>query len=105
MAQLRQDYEQFTQRDAEVVVVGPEDANAFTRYWANEKLPFVGLPDPTHTVADLYQQEVNLLKFGRMPALLVVDKQGQVQYQHYGDSMRDIPPNDEILTLLDRLNE
>jgi peroxiredoxin Q/BCP len=39
-----------------------------------------------------------------MPALLVVDKQGCVRYAHYGRSMSDIPPNGEILDLLDILN-
>ena len=104
MAQLRQDYSQFVARGAEVVVVGPEDAPAFEQYWQKEQLPFVGLPDPRHTVADVYGQEVHLLKMGRMPALLVVDKQGQVRYQHHGDSMMDIPKNGEILALLDDLN-
>ena len=104
MAQLRRDYAGFTRRDAEIVVVGPEEARAFAWYWQSEKLPFVGLPDPTHRVADLYQQEVNLFKLGRMPLLLVIDKTGQVRYQHYGASMSDIPPNAEILAVLDRLN-
>jgi hypothetical protein len=39
-----------------------------------------------------------------MPALLVVDKEGSIQYQHYGDSMQDIPENSVVLNLLDRLN-
>jgi len=40
-----------------------------------------------------------------MPALIVIDKAGQIRYRHYGDSMRDIPANDEILSLLDQLNQ
>jgi hypothetical protein len=39
-----------------------------------------------------------------MPALLVVDKDGIIQYEHYGDSMQDIPENSTLLDLLDRLN-
>lgn len=66
-------------------------------------MPFVGLADPKHTVADAYNQQVNWLKLGRMPAVVVVDKAGQIRYTHYGDSMSDIPPNAEILTLLDEL--
>ena len=104
MAQLRQDYRQFVERGAEIVVVGPEDGPAFERYWQKEELFFIGLPDPDHTVANLYGQEVKLLKMGRLPALMVVDKEGWVRYQHYGQSMSDIPPNDEILALLDDLN-
>ena len=73
-------------------------------YWEKENLPFVGLADPEHNVAQEYGQEVKLLRMGRMPALVVVGKDGQVHYQHYGDSMRDIAPNEEVLAVLDNLN-
>ena len=105
MAQLRRDYQKFVDREAEVVVVGPENHQAFARYWQQEQLPFVGLPDPQHVVANLYGQQVKLLKLGRLPALVVVDKSGQVCYQHHGSSMSDIPPTDEILAVLDNLNQ
>jgi peroxiredoxin len=105
MAQLRQDYDEFVARDAEILVVGPDDRRAFQDYWSKEDLPFVGLADPTHTVALRYGQEVKLLKWGRMPALMIVDKASQVVYAHYGDSMSDIPPNHEILAVLDGLNQ
>jgi peroxiredoxin len=104
MAQLRQDCAEFTRRDAEVVVVGPEKAEAFAAFWSKEELPFVGLPDPTHSVLKLYGQEVRLFKLGRMPAQVIVDKQGQVRYAHYGDAMSDIPEDGELLALLDQLN-
>ena len=102
---MRQDYDEFVEREAEVVVVGPDGPRAFQRTWEKEGFPFVGLADPKHTVADLYKQEVNLPKLGRMPALTVVDKAGQIVYSHYGNSMSDIPENDELLFLLDALNE
>ena len=105
MAQLRQDYDEFVRRGAEVIAVGPEDAAAFARYWEKEQLPFVGLPDLKHTVLKRYGQKVKLFKLGRMPAQMIIDRQGQVRYIHYGHSMSDIPPNDEILTLLDDLNQ
>jgi peroxiredoxin len=105
MAQLRQDYDQFLARDAEVVVVGPEDRQSFQDYWQKERLPFVGLADPTHTVAKLYGQEVRLLKLGRMPALMVIDKAGIVRFQHHAGAMFDIPPNRQVLAILDGLNE
>ena len=104
MAQLRQGYEEFRARGAEVVVVGPEGAKAFSSYWEKHGLPFTGLPDPGHTVLKRYGQEVKLFKLGRMPAQVVVDKSGRVRYVHYGHSMSDIPPNEEILGLLDELN-
>ena len=105
MAQLRQDYQEFVERDAEVVVVGPDSEQAFKDYWQKEELPYVGLADPTHTVAKRYGQEVKLLKLGRMPALMIIDKAGQVAYKHYGGSMSDIQPNPQILAILDGLNQ
>jgi peroxiredoxin len=104
MAQLRQDYPQFVARDIKVVVVGPEDARAFAAYWQKESLPFIGLPDPTHSVLKLYGQEVNLFKLGRMPAQVLIDKAGVARFVHYGHSMSDIPRNKEILALGDEIN-
>lgn len=104
MAQLRQDYSQFVARDVEVIVVGPEDAPAFADYFAKESLPFIGLPDPKASVLKLYGQEVNLFKLGRMPAQVLIDKQGIARYVHYGHDMSDIPPNAELLALADEIN-
>ena len=103
MAQLRQDYALFVARDVEVVVVGPEDAAAFAAYWQKESLPFVGLPDPTHSVLKLYGQEINLFKLGRMPAQVLIDQAGTARFVHYGHSMSDIPENQEILALVDEI--
>ena len=104
MAQLRQDYQEFVKRQAQVIVVGPEDAKAFAAYWQQHDLPFVGLPDPKASVLKLYGQEVNLFKLGRMPAQVIVDKAGVARFAHYGHSMSDIPKNAEVLALLDQLN-
>jgi len=104
MAQLRHDFAEFEQRQTTILVVGPENSAAFARYWQENGLPFVGLPDPTHSVLKLYGQEVNLFKLGRMPAQVVVDKKGMARFVHYGDSMSDIPENGELLALLDALN-
>lgn len=104
MAQLRHEYDEFLARDTEVVVVGPENATAFAEYWHKESLPFVGLPDPTHSVLKLYGQQVNLFKLGRMPAQVLVDRTGLARYVHYGRSMSDIPESAEIIALVDELN-
>jgi len=105
MAQLRQEYAQFVERDAEIVVAGPEGRRAFAAYWQAANLPFVGLPDPQHTVLKLFGQEVNLFKLGRLPAQVIIDKTGVARYVHYGHSVADIPPNSELLALLDELNQ
>lgn len=105
MAQLRQDYDQFVQRDAEVIIVGPESAKRFAEYFKQNDLPFIGLPDPEHTVLKLYKQQVSLIRMGRLPAQTVVDKNGMIQYAYFGKSMRDIPSNAEMINLLDKLNQ
>lgn len=104
MAQLRDNYSEFMKHDIEVVVVGPEDARAFARFWKNKSLPFIGLPDPTHSVLKLYGQEINLFKLGRMPAQVLIDKDGKARVVHYGHSMQDIPESAEILALADEIN-
>lgn len=104
MAQLRQDYVEFSKRQTQVIVVGPEDARAFAAYFEKESLPFIGLPDPKASVLKLYGQEVNLFKLGRMPAQVIVDKAGIARFVHYGHDMADIPVNAEVLALLDELN-
>jgi peroxiredoxin Q/BCP len=102
MAQLRQDYDKFVKLDTEILVAGPENAEAFQKYWAKENLPFVGLPDPEHKVLKLYGQEVKIFKFGRLPAQVMIDKSGKVRFVHYGHSMMDIPENRELLDLIEK---
>ncbi|MBI3162447.1 MAG: redoxin domain-containing protein [Chloroflexi bacterium] len=100
---MRDNYREFVDRGAEIMAVGPDVATTFKRYWANEELPFIGLPDPDHRVAKLYRQEVNLFKLGRMPLNCVVDLGGHIRYVHYGASMKDIPDNETFLKVIDRL--
>ena len=103
MAQLRQHYDEFVKRDTEILVIGPDLHAMFKLYWAKEKLPFIGLADPKHTVAERYGQEVSLWKLGRMPALLIVDKKGRVRFTHYAENMRDYPTMQEMYEVLDKL--
>ncbi len=103
MTQLRLDYQKFMDTDTEVIVVGPENTETFQKYWNAEDLPFIGLPDPQHKIASLYGQEVKVLKLGRLPAQMIIDKSGMLRYAHYGNSMSDIPKNREILTILEKV--
>lgn len=104
MAQLRRDYKKFEKRGVIILVVGPEDAASFSKYFQENTLPFRGLPDPTHSVLKLYGQEIKLFKFGRMPAQLLIDGKGTVRFVHYGHDMTDIPKPVEILEMIDNLN-
>jgi peroxiredoxin len=104
LARLRDEYEKFTNRNVLIVAVGPNASAAFKQYWQNEKIPFIGLPDPKHSVARMYKQEVNLFKLGRMPLNCIVDRRGYIRYAHYGNSMSDIPSNEELLQVIDELD-
>lgn len=105
MAQLRQDYSEFVTRQTLVVVAGPENAESFARYWRENDLPFVGLPDPQHRVLKLYGQQIKLFKYGRMPAQLLIDRTGTVRFVHYGHDMTDIPATSEMTQLIDGLDD
>jgi peroxiredoxin Q/BCP len=102
---LRQDYQLFIDRQAVILVVGPEQALEFSSYWRENSLPFIGLPDPRHAVLRLYGQEISLFKLGRMPAQVVIDKNGIARFVHYGNSMMDIPSNEEMIAVLDAMNQ
>ena len=68
-------------------------------------MPAVGLADVKSRVANLYYQEVNLLKLGRMPAQFLIDPVGIIRYVHYAKSMSDIPSNRSMLDLLDQFQK
>lgn len=105
MAQLRQDYEKFKDEGAEIIALGPDGPRAFKKYWEENDIPFIGCPDIKSKVADQYYQEVNLFKLGRMPALFIIDLDGKIRYTHYGDSMSDIPANEEVLQQINEIKQ
>ncbi len=105
MAQLRQNYQQYIDRNSEIIAIGPEDAKEFTTWWHANKMPFIGVPDPQHGIAKLYSQKVKIFKGGRMPAMIVVGKDGNIHFSHYGDSMSDIPTDEQIISLIEEINK
>jgi peroxiredoxin Q/BCP len=40
-----------------------------------------------------------------MPAQVLIDRDGIARYVHYGNSMKDIPSNQEILALVDEFKQ
>lgn len=104
MARLRDSYDEFTSRDAEILAIGPDTLEKYLDFWRENNIPFPGLPDPQKQVSTLYKQEVNLFKLGRMPMNSVVDRQGRIRFVHYGTSMADIPDNETFLKVIDELN-
>jgi len=100
---LRQDYRQYTDRDTEIIAIGPEDAESFKFWWDEHQMPFTGIADPKHLIAKTYGQQVKLIKLGRMPATILVDKKGQIRYTHFGEAMDDIPESVKMISLIDNL--
>ena len=101
---MRDAYSEFTSRGAEILAIGPDSLEKFVNYWHENDIPFPGLPDPEHVVAQVYKQEVNLFKLGRMPMNAVVGRQGFIRFVHYGASMSDIPDTETFLRVIDELN-
>jgi len=83
--------------------VAQESAESFAKSWQEKGFSFIGLPDDRKRVAKLYNQKVLITKLGRMPAMFVIDKKGFVRFAHYGSGMSDIPWNEDILNLLEKL--
>lgn len=83
-----------------LVVVGPDTKQAFADYATRSGLPGLAVADPDHTILKLYGQDVRLLKFGRMPAAVLVGDTGRVAWVHYGADMKDAPSASDILAHL-----
>ncbi len=98
------DYEKFQELNAElypITVDKLENAQKLENKYGRGKYPVYY--DQTEKVAKLLHQEWKLLKLGRMPALLVIDKEGIIQFAYYSSSMKDIPKNDTVLKILAEL--
>jgi len=105
LARFRDSYSEFQERGVELIAVGPDGLEQFQRYWERENIPFIGLPDPNHSVAKIYRQEVNLFKFGRMPMNCIVDTNGFIRYIHYSASRTDYPDTEIFFSVIDELNK
>jgi peroxiredoxin len=68
-------------------------------------MPFVGIPDPNHNIAKLYNQEIRVFYGGRLPAMVVIDKDFKIRASYMSGSPSDIPSDDEVFSLLDNLNK
>lgn len=131
MSQLRQDYQQFRDRGAEIVVVTMGNAEQTSAFWQTYRLPFPGLCDPeqrayqTYSLPDgdvrllagpgiLGKTFVGFFKHGvskptgsglQMPGVFIVDQQGIVCYNHPYQSSADNPPNSLILQKLAEMEQ
>ncbi|MEF8802204.1 MAG: GNAT family N-acetyltransferase [Halolamina sp.] len=103
-------YEEFEQRDAEVVSVLPEDRETAREWQKQYHLPFPVVADPEKTLGKRYDQPTRygLLGrlhdiIGRMPATIVLDLRWSdpiETFAHRGNSKTDRPRIDELLSAI-----
>jgi len=86
-----------------ILVDSIENAQKMEQKYARNK--YAIFYDESKKVSKMLNQQVKITKLGRMPGLLIVDKQGIVQYAYYGDSMKDIPENDTVFKELEKINK
>lgn len=99
-------YEEFSDRDADVVSIVPEPRSNVESWQRAYELPFPLLADPDARVGDAFEQPVRygiLGKvsdfFGRMPMVVILDLRGAptIAWRHVGRSTFDRPSIDEVL--------
>lgn len=104
MMQLYQEKNKFDKRNTKILIVGPDNKEAFKRYFGSHGYNFIGIPDAKNNILKTYGQEINIFKLGRMPAQVLIDKAGIARFVYYGHSMSDIPENNDVLKIIDDIN-
>jgi peroxiredoxin len=89
--------------EGEVVTVANDKLEVAQEYFERHRLPFPGLVDEDHRVYDRYDVQSRMLSLGQRPALFILDKKGVVRFAHWGTQQWQIPPNEEVLAKLARI--
>jgi len=126
---VRDEYERFTAAGGQVAVVTmgqPEQARQFREHY---KLPFVLLSDPQQeayrafqvprggilSVAGPAMWAAGAQSFWRhgagqisgdpyqLPGSFIIDRDGKIAFAHRGKTSADVPTNDELVAVLERL--
>ena len=103
MGKLSAYYKQFQEQHTDlypILVDKEKNAKKMEKKYARGRFPIYY--DREKEVAKALNQQKKLLKLGRLPGLLIVDKQGIIQYAYYSDNMHDIP---EVPDTLDFVKE
>jgi len=100
---LRQHYDAFRRRDAEIVAVAADTLGNARTYFQKHRLPFPCLVDNDHTAYDMYNVQSRLVSLGQRPGLFIIDKEGIVRYTHVGNQQWNIPAVADVLARLDAI--
>ncbi len=98
--ELRNRYEDFKARGAEVVAIAVAPLEAVEGVRASIGAPFPLLADSDHRVAEMYGV-YNLLGDGLAAPAVFVLKEGTIRWSYVGRSPTDRPPAEEILAHLE----
>ena len=99
------EYGKFKDLNAVIYAILPDNLKNAQNFESEFAIEYPIYYDDKKKVNKMLKQEVKPLKLGRMPALLIVDKQGIIRYAYYSDSMSDIPENEDLFKLLKNLNK
>lgn len=97
------DYPQFTALDTQILALTHDDLENAKVYFSKNHLPFPGLVDTDHKIYDQYDVASKTLALGQRPGLFIVDKESIVQYAYVGYQQWEIPPNQQVLKILQEI--
>jgi len=100
---LRERYEEFKQRGAEILAIAPDTVENARSYFEKNDIPFPCLPDPDRSVFRQYDVKSAMVSLGQRPGLFVIDKEGVIRYAYLGWQQWEIPTVDETLAQIDGL--
>ena len=105
MAQLRLDYQEFQQLNAQVIVIVPNGPLSILRFWSENDIPLSDFGDKGAKAAEQFGIRTRRLGLAASfalftPAVFVVDRAGIIRYAHYEKSYLSEPDNQMPLALL-----
>ena len=103
MEQLRQDVDKFTALDSEIVVIAPDTLGNAKHYFELNPVPFTALVDETREVYQQFDVQSKLISLGQRPGLFIIDKAGIVRFAFIGMQQWEIPPNAQVLEILQEI--
>jgi peroxiredoxin len=102
MAQLRRDYQKFTDLNTKIMVIVPNGPKMIKKHVLANHTPYTILTDKGCRVAAQYTQLKQLFVLGT-PTVFLVDRTGRIRYTHYASSLAEEPDSGEPLAVLAQL--
>ena len=102
--EFRDSYDEFRERDAEIIGVSPDDVASHGKFKSKYELPFTLLADPEHEVAEKYGVWAERNSYGKKSmgikrSTFIIDSDGNV-----ARAMMGIKPAGHASEVLDSLN-